>query len=89
MKADDVLNKLISDENMKPKTIVAKEWLKTANVGDVVKFGYGCIGIVIHGNNIDKSCIVKSKSILIISNVDGNFRGYVAGVLLDCEVFYE
>lgn len=86
MKADDVLNKLISDENMKPKTIVAKEWLKTADVGDVVRFFSGSKGIVIHGSNIDKACVVERKSILMIRDVDGNFEGYIAGVILDSEV---
>ena len=38
--------------------MMAKTWLKKAEIGDKITFENGTKGIVISGDRIDKSCVV-------------------------------
>ena len=61
----------------------ARELLKTAKVGDVIKFKNELIGLVIYSYKIDKSCCVDDKASLLTNFSSGNFWGEVADGFLE------
>lgn len=86
MKADDILRKLMVSEEVKPKTIMCRVWLKYAVLGDVVRFTDGSRGIVINGSHVNEESIVECKAILITHYLNGDFLGHIASISLDKEV---
>jgi len=61
----------------------ARELLKTAKVGDVIKFKNELIGLVIYSYKIDKSCCVDDKALLLTNFSTGHFWGRVADEFLE------
>lgn len=80
MKADDVLKQLIGKEKVVPKVVTAREFLKTAKVGDVVRFKDGAKGIVIWSDFVGSECWVDGKAILYTHQPNKEFSGVIAGI---------